>query len=126
MTRPVDIEAAITAVLTDNVGTGVGVGTKLPNPRPDQFVRVTALGGSTANLIQSRPRALIECFGAGETEAIDLARLAYSRLWAAQNSWLDDETWVSEIGLTDPVNFPDKETGGSRYQFIATPLASLV
>lgn len=120
---PVDIEAAVVACLSDDAG--VDVATKIDTNRPNSCIRVTSLGGNPANLIQSTPRTLIECFAPTEGEAIALARLAYGLLWAAQNSWLDETTWVSEIGLTDPVNFPDPDTKLARYQFIATFRASL-
>lgn len=128
---PVDIEAAIVACLTAGVPAEVDVATAVDSDvespgETASYIRVTALGGDPRTLIQSVPRALIECFAPSETAALDLARLAYGLLWAAQNSWLDDETWVSSIGLTDPVNFPDPDTKSARYQFIASPIASLV
>jgi hypothetical protein len=124
--QPVDIEAAIIACLTAGIDDeDFEIATKVSNPRPDDCIRVTSIGGNPANLIQSQPRTLIECFGSSETEALDLARLAYALLWAAQNSWLDEDTWVSEISMTDPVNFPDPDTDSARYQFIATSIASL-
>lgn len=117
---PVDIEGAVVSVL------GAGAATRVPNPRPDgPLIRVTRAGGVTVNLIQSAPRVLVECWDDDEVAAFDLARLAYARLWAAADSFLTPDVYVTRIELTEPVNFPDPDTNKPRYQFVAALTTSL-
>lgn len=118
---PPDVESAVVATLT---GVADSVATRVPNPRPVTAVRVTRAGGQGRNLIQSDARILVECWADDTTTAFDIARMAYARLWAAQDSFLGD-VWVTRIEFTEPVNFPDPNTKQARYQFIAQLTASL-
>lgn len=122
---PVDIEAAAVTHLKPRLG-GAGVATRIPNPMPATFTRVTRAGGSARNLIQADARLLVECFADNDVAAFDLARLAYAHLWAAAGTFLAPGVWVDRVELTDPVNFPDPTAAKkSRYQFVAQMTASL-
>lgn len=120
MLAPVDIESEV-YVLLDGV-LDADVATKVPNPRPDKFVRVTRAGGQGRNLVQSDPRLLIECWAPDSVSALNLARMAYAHLWAHYGS---SSVWGGRASLTEPVNFPDSETKSPRYQFIATITTNL-
>ena len=53
---PVDVEAVAVGLLPGPVST------RVPNPRPDEFTRVTRAGGNPINLVQSNVRLLdVEC-----------------------------------------------------------------
>lgn len=124
MLGPVDIEAAVVAVL--DAGTSAEVATSVENPRPaGPIIRVTRAGGSGRNLIQSTPRVLVECWDDDETDAFNLAQLAYARLWAAQDSFMTADVYVTQVELTEPANFPDPDTDQARYQFLAALTTSL-
>lgn len=121
---PVDIEGAVIVLL--DAGTTASVASKVPNPRPTGgYVRVTRAGGTNLNLIQSRPRVLVECWHDDETTALQLAQRCWALLWAAQDSFMTPEVYVTEIESTEPVNFEDPATDSARYQFISSITTSL-
>lgn len=123
MLAPVDLEAPVAAYLTGRLGAEVS--TRVPNPRPATFVRITRAGGQARNLVQSDVRLLVECWAPDETSAFDLARYAYAYLWAAAFTTLG-EVRIQAIELTEPVNYPDPTIPDQdRYQFIATATCSL-
>ena len=120
--KPVDVEGLLVGVLRPVVAPSK-VATKLPNPRPAQFVRVTRAGGARRNVAQSGSRVIVECWAASETDAWALCVAAYDAL--------DDldvdpgELPFMSVDLSDPVNYPDTATGSPRYQFIATIITNL-
>lgn len=120
---PPDVEGAAVTML--NAALTPPVSTRVPNPRPATFVRITRAGGQGRNLAQSDARLLVECWADDSVAAFDLARLAYAHLWAARDSYMG-AVWVTRVDLTDPVNFPDPALpAASRYQFLATLTTSL-
>lgn len=123
---PVDIEAAVVTLLGSAME-AVDFATEIPNPRPPggRYARVTRAGGQGRNLVQSDPRVLIEMFGPDETTAFNDAQMAWAVLWGAQDSYLDEATYATQIQSTEPVNFPDPATEDSRYQFLSTITTSL-
>ncbi len=125
MIAPPDIEVGVIAVLTAGMPSA-SVADSVPNPRPSgTYVRVTATGGQSRNLIQADPRVLVECWAEDKQAAFDAAQLAWARLWAAQDSFLTPQVYATRIESTTPVNFPDPDTDSPRYQFISTITASL-
>lgn len=110
---PVDVEAALVSALASPVST------RVPNPRPASFTRVTRTGGDQRNLVQSDVQVLVECWGPDEASAFGRARSAWAVLWASRGSFLAPGVWVSRAELTEPVNFPDPDTASPRYQFVA-------
>lgn len=119
---PPDVESGVIAML--DAALTADVSTEVPNPRPGEFVRVSTSGGTIRNLVQLDARVLVECWSADETAALNLARTAWARLFAAQNSFLAAGIYVTRINSTGPVNFPDPDVG-PRYQFISTLTVSL-
>ena len=120
MTRVVaDVEAALVSLL------GPDAGTRVPNPRPAEWTRVTRAGGTRLNIVQSRPRILVECWGPSSVAAFGRIQECYRRLAACEGSAVGG-VFVSEVVLDDPVNFPDpaypKE---ARYQLVAQLTTSL-
>lgn len=122
---PVDVEAAVVSLLDGAMSANVA--TAVPNPRPASggYLRVTRAGGGQRNLIQSDPRVLIECWHDDEVAAFDLARHAWALLWAAQDSFMTADVYVTRVESTEPVNFPDPDTDSPRYQFLTTLTTSL-
>lgn len=120
---PGDVEEAVVTLL--NAGMMPPVSTKVPNPRSDEHVRVTSLGGTVRNFVQMDSRVLVECWSTDETDAVNLARLAWALLFAASDSYLDASVYATRIQSTGPVNFPDPDTDMPRYQFISTITTSL-
>lgn len=113
---PVDIEALGVSALDAS--------TKVPNPRPAAFVTVENGGGEQINVVQSRPRLIVQAWAATSEAAFDLA----AEKWAIVNEWPGTyvgDVWVSEVNLTLPVYFEDPATKSPRYQFVAQLTASL-
>ena len=122
---PADVKTAAITFLDASMPSASVAG-RVPNPRPTgRYLRVTRAGGQPRNLIQSDPRLLIECWDDDETAAFNGAQLAYALLWAATDSYLSGDVYVTQIVLTEPVNFPDPDTKQPRYQFLATLTTSL-
>lgn len=119
--RPVSLERLLVTFLRGALN--VHVGTKVPTTRPPAFIRLTRTGGPRRNLIQADGRVLVECWASKDTDAEDLASNAY----AALDSLDTDPGGLPfmALDLTDPVNFPDTQSGSPRYQFIATITANL-
>lgn len=120
---PPDLEAAVVAHLSPLLAAPVS--TRVPNPTPPAWVRITRAGGQDRNLVQTDIRLLVECWAADEGAAFELARNVYAQLWAVQRSEVEGVV-VMGIRFTEPVNFPDPNRPEQhRYQFIATCIASL-
>lgn len=109
MSRPVDVEGAFVELLED-------ASTKVPNPRPVGFTRVTRAGGDRVNVGQSRVRLLVESWDVNSLAAFDRSADAWEAISGTQQTQVGD-VWVSRVELTEPVNFPDDDL--PRYQFVA-------
>jgi hypothetical protein len=110
---PRDAEADLVTALSS---LSVPVSTKVPNPRPASFIRVTRAGGGRQNIIQERPLLIVECWAGGDVSAFELAQQAWSTL---------DDLYGLGADLSSPVWFPDVESGSPRYQFTAQPFLAL-
>lgn len=104
---------------------GFHVGTRVPNPRPTQFVKVTRTGGPQPNMTISEPTLLVECWGATDALAWAVAAAVWPLCHVPHAVQLSTAVWASRIEATEPVNFPDPTSGASRYQFIVTPRVRL-
>lgn len=104
---------------------GFHVGTRVPNPRPAQFVKVTRTGGPAARMTISEPTLLVECWGATDALAWAVAAKVWPLCHVPHAVQVSPTVWASRIQATEPVNFPDPTSGSSRYQFIVTPRVAL-
>lgn len=111
----VNLEALLVSLLGARLA-DVSVATRVPNPRPDSFVRVQRIGGDERNIIQERPTLLVECWGRTDLEALLLARRCWSELQGPDEVQFNGVE-LQERRLTSPVNFPDPTTSLPRYQF---------
>ena len=103
---------------------GVHAGTRVPTTLPDQFVRVLRGTGSRRNLGQSSPSLVVECWGSTDAQAWALT----SRVWALLSAPDLDRigsTWLSDVEVAEPSNFPDVASGRPRYVFTFLPLTIL-
>lgn len=110
-----DVEALLVRVLGPLLG--VPVSTRVPNPRPDSFVRVSRVGGSRRDLITDQALVVVEGWALTEPEASALTARAQAYVFAlAQTS--HDGDYVRAVrdagGLR---SFPDPLTESPRYQF---------
>ena len=118
--KPGRVEQATVAYLAGPLA--LPVGTRIPEPRPAQFLRVTRAGGNRRNLVQSNVRLLVECWGATDALAWD----ACERSWQLMDALESTPTMtVARVTLADPVNYPDSLSGSPRYQYLADLIVNL-
>lgn len=107
-----DVEGLVIGVLNAALGDsfpGVLASTKVPAPRPDEFIRVSRAGGPKETLISENATIIVEAWAQTETRAV--AILNYAR--AVLNAQDDTLFGVTEIsGLN---NLPDPTTSQTRY-----------
>lgn len=124
MASPHDIEAGAVSALS--AATGVRWATRVPNPRPEVFGRVTRIGGVRSNLIIEAPLMLVEAWALNEGDAFALASSAWSvfdRL-DREGGWLG-QAWVAECGPASPISNYDTITNLPRFQFTVNLSVSL-
>lgn len=112
---PPDMDAAVTTYLRPLMP--VPVVTRIPNPRPESLVRVSATGGIVANVAMASVTVLVEAWAPRKGDASDLAREAWKALRAADGEFLDGDVWASHVRLSVPIDFPDETS--PRFQFTA-------
>lgn len=96
---------------------GVPISSRVPNPRPDRFIRVSRAGGPR-DWAQDKPLILVECWAPTEPEAAADADLAYAVLAAVNYTEPDQATFWDGGAI---VSFDDPAvTNQSRYQFTGT------
>lgn len=118
MSEPVvfpDVEALLVRALPDPLG--VAVSTRVPNPRPDSFVRVSRVGGTRRDYVTDEPIVVVECWAADEVAASYLGRTAHAHVFALAQTDVDGDyvRAVREVGGLQ--SFPDPLSKSPRYQF---------
>ena len=117
--RPADVEAALLAVLT------APAATRVPKVMPAAFTRVSRIGGSRINLVESRPSLLVECWATDDLTAQSRAFAAWQAIDGAQHS-TQAGVWLGGIDLSEPVPYPDPNSlTHHRYQFTASAVVAL-
>lgn len=111
MTLP-DVEAIVVAFLRDK--TGARVGTRVPNPRPERFIRAWRSGGSARNRVLDAAHVTVTAWAGSSLESSDLARQARTAL-------LGDYTGMPLVRGVDEIGGlyydPDPATGAHRHTF---------
>ena len=115
-----DAEALAITWLTGKLGAGVEISTKVPDPRPDKFVKVTRTGGVRRDISADDAQLTFECWGLTEIDASAICRLVRAHLMAAAGVTVGAAyvRKVTEVG--GPANFPDPESTMPRYQYTAS------
>jgi hypothetical protein len=89
---------------------------RVPNPRPAEFVRIERLGGTRRNLILDRPRIDVECWSDSEGAAADLAGIVRPYMLAMAGK-RGDTTVYNVAEVSGPMWLPDSVSGQPRYSF---------
>lgn len=79
---PADDEVGVVDELTARLE-AVHVGTRIPDPRPDEFVRVVSTGGAGVDLVTDESLLVLEGFAVNEGRARQLCALAIAHAQAA-------------------------------------------
>lgn len=93
--------------------------TKIPNPRPDVFVRILRAGGIPRSLVVDAPTLVVEAWADVESDAAALANFCRGRIMAAGRAGSMGAVTVYDdiVEYSGPRNTPDPEIGQSRYSF---------
>lgn len=89
---------------------------RVPDPRPAEFIRIERLGGLRRSLILDRPRIDVECWSDSEGGAADLC--ASVRAYVLAMAGKRGETTVYDVTeVSGPMWLPDSVSGQPRYSF---------
>lgn len=114
-----DAEAMAITWLTGKLGTGVGISTGVPNPRPAEFVKVTRTGGVQRDIVYDEAQLTFECWGTDEVAAYMLCRLVRAHFANVAGEIVAGVYVRKVIEIGGPANFPDPESTSPRYQYTA-------
>ncbi|MFT9821152.1 hypothetical protein [Lysinibacillus sp. NPDC056185] len=123
MSAPVefpDVEALLCVWLRAQLaarGRPVPVATRVPNPRPPAFVTVQRHGGIRATRVSDSPQVGVECWGASDADAHDLAQLVRALLGSLPGQQLDGLPVYRVQEWSGPANLPDPASEQPRYVF---------
>jgi hypothetical protein len=119
MAKPVVVFPDAVLVVADylrSVLAGVRVETKVPDPRPTEFIRVRRIGGPRKNLFLDRPRIDIECWSGSEGDAADF--MMRVRPYVLAMAGKRGTTTVYDVAeISGPMWLPDDATSHPRYAF---------
>lgn len=94
------------------------VDTRIPRTRPDQFIKVTRVGGGMLNPVTDVARILVECWAKTNAAAEAMSATAREALANARGTTVADDVFIRGYGNEEgPVDYPDLDTGMDRYQF---------
>lgn len=111
MTRYLDVEQAVTAHLRALLG--VPVVTRVPDPRPAEFVQVRRVGG-TAELVWDRPRIDVFAWAPDDEIAHDLGMAARAALHDLQGTSVLGVPCYQVEEFLGPRRADDEPTGTPR------------
>lgn len=99
------LRVVVAAKTSEVLGSTLAASTKVPNPRPPEFLVVRRIGGSARDLVTDVPVIQIEAWAATESRAALIAQTA-----RAVVHWLESinghAVWLEEE-VTGPVSYPD-------------------
>jgi hypothetical protein len=112
-----DAEAVLTSWLRGELvthGTPLPVTTQVPEPRPDEFVRLVRTGGPRASLVTDAASITLEAWAATQDRASDVILLCRALLGAAPGRVAEVPVYlVTEFA--GPAYSPDPSSGVPRY-----------
>lgn len=96
----------------------VGVGTKVRNPRPDQFVQVNRVGGVERDRFTDGPLLVFHCWAETDVAAMNLACVAEALVKAAPDTDVLSGHAVDRYDELGGIqNNPDPDSRQPRYTF---------
>lgn len=110
-----DVEAALVAHLGGLLA--VPVSTKVPNPRPSEFVRLRRVGGTRRDLVTESALVVFECWADDTVAASDLGRLTLAHVHEMPDVEVAGAVIRRVVEVGGLQEYPDPETGSPRYQF---------
>ncbi|ALY10739.1 tail terminator [Arthrobacter phage Suppi] len=89
------------------------VGTKVPNPRPSEFVILRRVGGVRRDLVTDEPTILVEVWANTESRAVRIAAIIQGLLHSY--SQIGEYSILGCDEISGPVNLPDGLSAQVRY-----------
>lgn len=114
---PADYEALAVTWLTGKLGSGIAIHSKVPPTRPAAFVKVIRTGGHRLDLAYHEGQLTFECWGATETAAEAIAKLAYGHMFALAGDSVSGVFVRRVVEVGGIVNSQDPESQSPRYVF---------
>jgi hypothetical protein len=112
-----DVEAELVGWLTATVG--VPTSTRVPNPRPDRWVRVMRTGGPRSSLNVDGAQITFEAWDVTSPDAAGLARQVRSVVNALAGQTVGGMLVVRVEEFAGPANLPDPHSETPRYSWTA-------
>lgn len=115
-----DVEDALVTYLTAELaarGDTASVHVRVPNPRPDRFVRVPRVGGARANLVTDNATIGVECWAVRGKQAHDLAQMVRGLIFALKGQTAAGVRFYNVTEFAGPAELPDPTSNQSRYVF---------
>lgn len=104
-----DIEALVCMFLRKPLLGSIQIGIRIPNPRPNEFIRVLRTGGPKETLVSEAAQITVEAWAQTEQRASLLLSQCRALLNAA------DETIYGVHEFSGPANLPDPLSAQIRY-----------
>src|SRR5262245_14737009 len=112
-----DVEALLVPYLHDQLNLfgwpDVPVATRVPNPRPDEFVRVMVTGGTQRHIVADAPTVVVEAWALTEVRASELATLCRGLVYAIDT--IGGVQFYRPETASRPQNLPDPDSNHVRY-----------
>lgn len=97
----------------------VPVSTKVPNPRPDRFIRLVRVGGPRARSVD-HAMFVVECWALNPIAAEQDALAVHEALRLAPNGGPFAGGWVSRWDPMSIADYPDPEVQSARFTVTGT------
>lgn len=122
MSQPVVVFPDAVAAVTSRLAAVVGVETtsRVPNPRPAEFILVRRVGGPRRDLVTDEATLTIEAWAQSEEAAHDLAQLARAHVHAMAGSTHGDVVIYKVGEFAGPAWMPDPDSTQPRYTLTVT------
>ena len=94
------------------------VGTEVPYPREERFVRLQRVGGTRRNLVVDQPSIAVEAWAVDEDDAFVLAQLVRAAIHATVGMSLPPAGVVYRVDeFAGPASLPDPDSNQARVTF---------
>lgn len=104
-----DAEALVCNALRQPLIGDMKIGIRVPNPRPDEFIRVMRTGGPRETLVSEAVQVTVEAWAVTEFRASQILGQCRAILNAS------DKTLYGARELSGPINLPDPVSSQIRY-----------
>jgi hypothetical protein len=114
---PGNFEGVAVTWLTGKLGSGIGIHSRVPDPRPASFVKVIRTGGHKVDLAYYEAQLTFECWGPDEDTAGNLAALTYGQFFAVAGEIVNGIFIRKIVEVGGIVNDQDQASTTPRYVF---------